>query len=231
MWGPCMSERRKKGRKVRKATAAAIILAVLLSFASMASAHIDAFGSGDAGWGTSLIDNTGYSWSRSPTYSPSGGDPGGCLSASVGASADGRLYSFDAPASPLGDLTGQTLTVDIKVTGTGAASAIRLGASRGAVGYRPLVTTGVGSAMARLYIGKDSSNYFVSANACSLSLSSSGGWITYTVPVNAADFFAWPVVRRARRLSRMSPPTPSGSAWFLRAPIFLPPTIASAAWG
>jgi hypothetical protein len=46
--------------------------------------------------------------------------------------------------------------------------------------------------MARFYIGSDSSDYFISTNACSFALNSTGGWVTYTVPVAVADFMAWP---------------------------------------
>ena len=156
-------------------TGAAVFLAIFLSFTSMAAhASMETFDSGADGWGTSLINSTGYSWYQAPTYSPSGGNPGGYISGSVGADVNSRLYSFDSPSSPFGSLTGQTLTVDVMTSGT------------------VTTTAGAGPAMARFYIGSDSSDYFISTNAYSISLNNSGGWITYTIPVTSADFMAWP---------------------------------------
>ena len=159
---------------MKRMIAVAAVVAVSLWLAPAAHASIETFNSGTDGWGMSLIDSTGYSWSLTPTYSSTGGNPGGYISGSVGANVNSRLYSFDAPSSLLGNLTGQTLTVDVDISGT--------------------VTTAAGSgpAMARFYIGSDSSDYFISTNAYSISLNSSGGWITCTIPVVAADFMAWP---------------------------------------
>jgi hypothetical protein len=156
----------------RSIAAAAMLLALLLSFAPQASADLDTFASGSSGWQISLMDSNGYSWSTGPVYSSSGGNPGGCISSGViGAGPDSRLYSFDASSSPFGDLAGKTLTFDIKVSGT--------------------ATTPAGPAIARLYIGEDSSDYFMTTNAYSASLSA-GGWISYNVPVVASNFMAWP---------------------------------------
>jgi hypothetical protein len=159
---------------MRNSTAAAPFLAIVLLFTSMAGASIETFSSGADGWGTSLINTGGYSWSQAPTYSASGGNPGGSISGSVGANANSRLYSFDSPSMPFGSLTGQTLTVDVKVSGTVGTAA------------------GTGPAMARFYIGYDSNNYFISTNAYSVSLSGSGAWTSSTIQVTAADFMAWP---------------------------------------
>jgi len=159
---------------MKRGMAVAAVLAVSWWFVSASYGYVETFDSGAAGWGTSLINSTGYSWYQAPTYSPSGGNPGGYISGSVGTSVNSRLYSFDAPSSAFGNLTGQTLTVDVDISGT--------------------VTTAAGSgpAMARFYIGTDSSDYFISTNAFSISLNSSGGWATYTIPVVAADFMPWP---------------------------------------
>ena len=73
----------------------------------MAHASIETFNSGTDGWGMSLIDSTGYSWSLTPTYSSTGGNPGGYISGSVGANVNSRLYSFDAPSSFLAILPGR----------------------------------------------------------------------------------------------------------------------------
>ena len=157
---------------MKKATPVAVLLAIFLSFTSIASAYIETFDSGSSNWGTYLTDGSSYSW-QAPVYSSSGGDPGGYISGSVGTDANHRLYSFDVHATPFGNLTGQTLTVDIKAGGT--------------------LTAASGQAMARIYIGTDSGNYFISTNAYSLNLNSmGGGWTTYSVPVTAADFMAWP---------------------------------------
>jgi hypothetical protein len=156
----------------RSIAAAAMLLALLLSFAPQASADLDTFASGSSGWQISLMDGNGYSWSTGPVYSSSGGNPGGCISSgAIGAGPDDRLYSFDAYSSPFGDLAGQTLTFDIKVSGT--------------------ATTPAGPAIARFYIGEDSSDYFMTTNAYSASLSS-GGWTSYKVPIVASNFMAWP---------------------------------------
>jgi hypothetical protein len=152
-----------------------MLLAVLLSFASTAHANIETFTSGADGWGTSLIDGTAYSWAGpAPTYSPSGGNPGGYISAAAGNNVNSRLYSFDAPSAAFGTLTGQTLTVDLKMSGT--------------VG----TVAGASPATARFYIGYDSNDYFVSTNAYSISLSGSGGWVTSTIPLASVNFMAWP---------------------------------------
>ena len=74
------------------------------------------------------------------------------------------------------DLAGQTLTFDIKVSGT--------------------ATTPAGPAIVRLYIGEDSSDYFMTTNAYSASLST-GGWTSYKVPIVLP--ISWPArPRRAR---------------------------------
>jgi hypothetical protein len=153
-----------------------MMLAIFLSLASMAGASVDTFTSNNDGWGTTVINSTGYALSSAATFNPTGGNPGGYISGSVAANSnvDSRLYSIDSPSTPFGDLTGRTLTVDVKVSGT--------------VG----TVAGAGPAMARFYIGYDSSDYFISTNAYSISLSSSGGWVTYTIPVISADFAAWP---------------------------------------
>ncbi len=162
---------------MRTSVAVAIFLAIFQLFTSMAGASPETFTSGADGWGTSLIDGTFSSRYQAPTVNSSGGNPGGYISGSVGSDVNSRLYSFDSSSSPFGNLTGQTLTVDIKVSGT--------------VG----TVAGAGPAMARFYIGSDSTNYFVSTNAYSINLnnlSSSGGWVSFTIPVTSANFMAWP---------------------------------------
>ena len=149
-----------------------MLLALLLSFAPTSRADLDTFSSGSSGWQISMMDGNGYTWSTGPVYSASAGNPGGCISSgAIGAGPDDRLYSFDASSSPFGDLAGSTLSFDIKVSGT--------------------ATTPAGPAIARLYIGEDSSDYFMTTNAYSASLSG-GGWISYKVPVVASNFMAWP---------------------------------------
>ena len=158
---------------MKKATAVAMFLAIFLSLVSMAHASMEAFDSGTDGWKTFLTDGSTYSW-QAATYNPSGGNPGGYLSGSVGSNVVSRFYSFEAPSSPFGNLTGQTLSVDLMTSGT------------------VTTTAGTGPAMARFYIGSDSTDYFVSTNDYSISLNGSGGWTTYTVQVNSTDFMAWP---------------------------------------
>jgi len=155
---------------MKRMIAVAAVVAVFL-WLGPAQAAMETFDSGTDGWGVTLIDSTGYSWSTAPTFSASGGNPGGCISGIAG-TASSALYSFDAPASVSGNLTGQTFSVDISMSGP--------------------VSTASGQAMARFYIGYDSSDYFITTNAYSLILTSSGGWTTYTVAVTAADFMAWP---------------------------------------
>jgi hypothetical protein len=157
---------------MKKGLAVASVLAISLLLVPAAHASMETFDAGADGWGTSLINTTGYSWYQAPTYSPSGGNPGGYISGTVGSNVNSRLYSFDAPSSSFGNLTGQTLTVDLNISGTVAAAS--------------------GAAMARFYIGTDSSDYFISTNASSISLNNSGGWITCTIQVASADFMAWP---------------------------------------
>jgi hypothetical protein len=151
-----------------------LVLAILLAPAA-ANASVDTFTSGADGWATYLTNSTnGSYWSQAPTYSPTGGNPGGYISAGVGSVVNSELYSFQAPSTPFGNLTGQTLTVDLKVSGT--------------VG----TVAGAGPAMAQFYIGYDSNDYFISTNGYSISLNNSGGWATYTIPVISANFMAWP---------------------------------------
>jgi hypothetical protein len=162
---------------MKHSTAAALFLAIVLSFASMAGASPETFTSGADGWGTSLIDGTFSSRYQAPTVNSSGGNSGGYISSSVGNDVANRLYSIDSSSSPFGNLTGKTLTVDIKITG--------------AVG----TVAGASPAMARFYIGSDSTNYFVSTNAYSINLnnlSNNGSWGTFTVPVLSTNFMAWP---------------------------------------
>jgi hypothetical protein len=159
---------------MKKMIALAAAAALFLWLAPMANAYTETFDSGTDGWGVTLINfsdsTTPYFWSTTPTFSGSGGNPGGCVSAVAG-TATSALYSFNAPAYASANLTGQTLTVDIYANGP--------------------VSTASGQAMARFFIGYDSSDYFITTNAYSVVLSS-GGWTTYTVPLTAADFMAWP---------------------------------------
>jgi len=156
---------------MKRIIAVAGVVTLFLWLAQAAHAALETFDSGTDGWGISLIDSSGYSWSAAPTFSASGGNPGGCISGIAG-SADSRLLSFDAPAYASSNLLGQTFTVDVSMSGP--------------------VSTASGQAMARFYLAYDSSDYFITTNAYSLILSGSGAWTTYTVPVTAADFMAWP---------------------------------------
>ncbi len=95
-------------------------------------------------WKTYLIDNSGNFVYQAPTFGKSGGNPGGYVSGNAG-DANHRRYSVEAPSSFFGNLNGKTLTVDITINGT------------------MTTTAGAGPAMVRLYVGSDSSDYFISA--------------------------------------------------------------------
>src|SRR5208337_4552945 len=101
---------------MKRIIAAAAVVAICLWLAPAANAYTESFDSGADGWGMTLIDSTGYSWSAAPTFSASGGNPGGFISGAAGSVAS-RLFSFDAPAYACGNLTGQTFTIDISLSG------------------------------------------------------------------------------------------------------------------
>ncbi len=178
------------------------LAAFFLSLAGPAHANIQTFDSGSAGWGATAINGSGYYVGGNLTYSSSGG----YISAGLGTNA---LVSFDSPLSTFGSLTGQTLTVDIRTSGT--------------------VSTAAGSPVARFYIGTDSNDYWVATNAASISANTNGAWTTYRILMSAADFMPWPgqtgtesfayVAQHALYLgiyftsSNTSPSVPSGAAY------------------
>ena len=192
---------------MRSLIAAAMCLAVLfLSLARPVHANIQTFDSGSAGWGATAINGGGYYVGGNLTYNPSGGNPGGYISAGLGTNA---LVSFDSPLSTFGNLTGQTLTVDIRTSGA--------------------VSTAGGSPVMRFYIGTDVNDYWVTTNAASISANTNGAWTTYRILMSAANFMPWPyqtgtqsfaqVAQNAQYLgiyftsAGTTPSTPSGTAY------------------
>lgn len=187
---------------MRSPIAAAICLAAIFLLACPAGAFIQTFDTGSAGWGATANNYT----AANLVYNSSGGNPGGCISVSLGTNG---LASFDSPLSTFGDLTGQTLTVDIRTSAT--------------------VSTAGGSPVVRFYIGTDSNDYWVATNAARISANTNGAWTTYTVAVNSANFMPWPyqtgtesfayVAKNAEYLgiyftsAGTTPSTPSGTAY------------------
>ncbi len=159
----------------RSIAAVALLLVLLLCFSSPARAGLDTFDSGAGNWQAYLMNNDGYSWGTDPTYNPTGGNPGGYIStAAISAGPNSRLYCIELASSSsstlFGDLTGQTITFDMKLSGT--------------------VTTLAGTTppVAHLYIGTDSSDYYVATTGVALNTK----WTTYKVAISSANFIEWP---------------------------------------
>lgn len=162
----------RKGEKMKSLIFAATLLAMIVLLVSPAHAYMETFETGNPGWYTYYIDNMGYPWGEQSTFNATGGNPGGNISANVYNNMNKRLYSFDINGALFGDLTGETLKVDYKITGT---------------------VTGPGSdGKVRFYIGSDSSNYFVSTDAYSWDPNAGAGWMTYEISVTSSAFSPWP---------------------------------------
>ena len=149
---------------MKKRIAATALLAAFLSMASSARAYIETFGSDNDGFTTYTIDAPGYPsyvMGTASSFSPTGGNPGGYLYGNVTAGPYDRLYAFELAGSATGSLTGQTLSVDYRSTGT---------------------ITGPANAVVSFYItDAGCTNYFFSSpwNA-----NTNGSWITESVLID-----------------------------------------------
>jgi len=157
----------------------AIGVAFLLSSGPAgASAYIETFNAGSAGWenGTISFPSGGVSETAS-SWSSTGGNPGGYIYGGVPATNTGTaFYGFDGASdvANFGNLTGLVLTTDFKTLGTG------------------LVNTAGPTPFARFFIGSGTT-YYVSDDAFSWNPNNDTSWTTYQVAVNAADFILWPI--------------------------------------
>jgi len=147
-----------------------LVLLVLVIMLGPAAAHacVETFDSGNAGWTTYSINSTGYVTGTGSSFSSTGGNPGGYIFGNVGNSSDNRLYSFEVSGTATGSLTGETLMVDYRSTGT---------------------ITGPAGANVRFYIADaGGTNYFFSS---AWDANTGGIWTSHTALVDAASFTPW----------------------------------------
>lgn len=113
-------------RKVKGAvlllSVCALLVALGLSSPARAT-YLEQFNTLPDGWTVNDIDNTGSLYAIPPTWSNTGGNPGGMISGLAGAT--GRrlnsifIWSFNTITTGFwGDLTGMALTTDFKIDGT-----------------------------------------------------------------------------------------------------------------
>ncbi len=152
------------------------VLALFLFLAGPASGYIETFDTDNAGWLTLTVNDKGGVGLAIAGWSGTGGHPGGNVWGCLDDGTDGtRLYGIQAPfgTDALGDLTGQTLTVDFMIQGQ--------------------VTSGE-QARVRFYIGyyDDQSRYWVSNNTYSWNPNGHTSWTTHTIPLLESNFILWP---------------------------------------
>ncbi|MFO7740104.1 MAG: hypothetical protein R6V46_16615 [Desulfatiglandaceae bacterium] len=153
-----------------------IFLSVILFFAlvlvptSNAAAYFETFDSNSGGWETWFINGSLYTGGSSD-WSATGGNLDGHIFATFNGTDD--LYAFDSPENQFGDLTGQTLMVDYKISGTALPA----------------------DAKVRWYIGSqtDGNNYFVSKDSFSWDPNADTDWTTHTIAINEANFDRWTI--------------------------------------
>ena len=155
--------------KIERWIASAMLLGAFLWLASGAQAYMETFPTDYAGWTTYTINNTGsLPLGDHALFNSPGGNLGGYIYASVPSGTDTsntRLYSFEVSGAGFGNLSGQTLTVDYRSTGT---------------------INGPSGADVRLYITDGGTNFFISS---SLGSPGTGGiWKTLSVLMNAGNF-------------------------------------------
>ena len=150
-------------------------LAVLLVVAGTAAGgpYMEQFGAGAANWQVWQVNDAGNQTENAPTYLPSAGGSGGCISAPLGTDAY-RLYDLQPENAALYQgLAGLSLTTDFKLNG---------------------VVTGPAKAEVRFYVGTftGGNNYFVSNDTFSWDPNSDTQWTTHTVSLLAQNFVVWP---------------------------------------
>ena len=109
-----------------KITINALLALLVAATTSVASDIVSTFDSSDEGWKVIVLPDYGpYSaisfGPLSPTFSPSGGNPGGYILSADPQGIDGTFY-FEAPAPFLGDRSssyGLRISYDVKTSGGG----------------------------------------------------------------------------------------------------------------
>jgi hypothetical protein len=140
-----------------------VALGTLILVPGMANAYIEQFNSNSANWGNGFTEDVNIP----STYNASGGNPGGYISGDVGNTAPFFWYMFiyDSPYATFGNLTGQYMTTDFKISGSVQTE-------------NPTV---------RFYIGAFVNNeyeYFVSKQAYSFNPNLDTVWTTHKVATN-----------------------------------------------
>jgi len=145
-----------KGEEMKKVLAAMAAIALLSLCAASAFAYVETFSTDSANWNYGY--GTGFTITSPTTWLPSAGNPDGCISG-----ASNNLYAvWTYDTAIYGDMTGQTLTIDTKVTDDEAGSA-------------------------QFYVGRGGS-YFIDGT---WSIGSDKTWTTHTVALDAANFTVW----------------------------------------
>lgn len=135
---------------------------------------IEHFATSNDGWTSSTINNGGAIHSSAATYGSITAGQQGYIQADFGSNGN-RIFSFEpGTVSIFGSLSGTSLTVDYKISGT---------------------VTSPSTPMVRFYVGDFSNgknDYFVSSDEYSWNPNTAAGWSTHSLHMLAANFIEWP---------------------------------------